>query len=226
MLHNDYLGTSHKKRSYSISLSVQGLLLQDLDIAIIKSTTSQFHVVPKEKHVQSKPYPPYSFLCCGLLAAGHKDVHGIRNGPKRESRARAELVNAIHVVRSRQDVVHVKTELLKRLRKASDWLVSTAGSPYLIFDELTRALQLPLICWLPCVSSLHCFLSCKRFTIALQTALKTLMVIHRLMRESNDHWLLEVILLLMPVVVYVYASSSDGFRLAIHCGSAFCSNAS
>ncbi|CAK0754615.1 hypothetical protein CVIRNUC_002311 [Coccomyxa viridis] len=81
----------------------------DLDIAIIKSTTSQFHVVPKEKHVKT-------------------------------------LVNAIHVVRSRQDVAHVKTELLKRLRKASDWL----------------------------------------------TALKTLMVIHRLMRESNDHWLLEL----------------------------------
>lgn len=36
----------------------------------------------------------------------------------------AALVNAIHVVRSRQDVAHVKTELLKRLRKASDWLVS------------------------------------------------------------------------------------------------------
>ena len=36
----------------------------------------------------------------------------------------AALVNAIHVVRSRQDVGHVKTELLKRLRKASDWLVS------------------------------------------------------------------------------------------------------
>ena len=36
----------------------------------------------------------------------------------------AALVNAIHVVRSRQDVAHVKTELLKRLRKASDWLAS------------------------------------------------------------------------------------------------------
>ncbi|CAL5227469.1 g10446 [Coccomyxa viridis] len=91
------------------SASVARAETHDLDIAIIKSTTSQFHVVPKEKHVQ-------------------------------------KLVNAIHVVRSRQDVVHVKTELLKRLRKASDWL----------------------------------------------TALKTLMVIHRLMRESNDHWLLEL----------------------------------
>ena len=34
-------------------------------------------------------------------------------------------------------------------------------------------------------------LQSKDFSL-LQTALKTLMVIHRLMRESNDHWLLEV----------------------------------
>lgn len=30
------------------------LCLQDLDVAIIKATTSQFHVVPKEKHVRSE----------------------------------------------------------------------------------------------------------------------------------------------------------------------------
>ena len=108
---------------------MQSLPLQDLDIAIIKSTTSQFHVVPKEKHVQSKPNTPFSFLFCGVLAAGHNmDVFDIRKGTEGASWC-AELVNAIHVVRSRQDVVHVKTELLKRLRKATDWLVSVASPP-------------------------------------------------------------------------------------------------
>ena len=53
------------------------------------------------------------------------NVRGAKTEPEGASWC-AELVNAIHVVRSRQDVVHVKTELLKRLRKASDWLVSTA----------------------------------------------------------------------------------------------------
>lgn len=28
--------------------------MQDLDVAIIKSTTPQFHVIPKEKHVRSE----------------------------------------------------------------------------------------------------------------------------------------------------------------------------
>jgi hypothetical protein len=36
---------------------------------------------------------------------------------------RAALKGAVHVSRSRQDVAHVKLELLKRLRKATDWLV-------------------------------------------------------------------------------------------------------
>ena len=29
-------------------------VLQEIDIAVVKSTAAQFHVVPKEKHVRSK----------------------------------------------------------------------------------------------------------------------------------------------------------------------------
>ncbi len=35
-------------------VSSKGILVQELDVAIIKSTTPQFHVVPKEKHVRSE----------------------------------------------------------------------------------------------------------------------------------------------------------------------------
>ena len=48
--------------------------LQDLDIAIIKSTTSQFHVVPKEKHVKSKPHESLAASCIQLLAARHNSL--------------------------------------------------------------------------------------------------------------------------------------------------------
>ncbi|BDA41120.1 probable clathrin assembly protein At2g01600 at N-terminal half [Coccomyxa sp. Obi] len=99
------------------SASVSRGETHDLDVAIIKATTSQFHVVPKEKHVRT-------------------------------------LKQAVHVSRSRQDVSHVKMELLKRLRKASDWL----------------------------------------------TALKSLMVIHQLMRDADTSWLEELLKIDMAVL--------------------------
>ena len=37
---------------------------QEIDIAVVKSTAAQFHVVPKEKHVRSKPG----------LHSGHTDL--------------------------------------------------------------------------------------------------------------------------------------------------------
>ncbi|KAK9806363.1 hypothetical protein WJX72_011503 [[Myrmecia] bisecta] len=82
----------------------------DLDIAIIKSTTSQFHVVPKEKHVRT-------------------------------------LKGAVHPAQPRTQVGYVIGELVQRLHKATDWV----------------------------------------------TALKTLMVIHRLMRESDISFLEELL---------------------------------
>lgn len=57
------------------------LRLQDVDIAIIKATTSKFPVVPKEKHVRSAPsstlLPPVQEHACKinrlsrLLPASH-----------------------------------------------------------------------------------------------------------------------------------------------------------
>lgn len=35
-------------------ITVAACGVQELDIAIVKATTSQFHVQPKEKHVRSK----------------------------------------------------------------------------------------------------------------------------------------------------------------------------
>ena len=103
----------------------------------------------------------------------------------------AALVNAIHVVRSRQDVAHVKIELLKRLRKASDWLVSTFCPP----PQRPQLVDLVETCEYATslrVMPASAFNFESNDYFLLQTALKTLMVIHRLMRESNDHWLLEV----------------------------------
>lgn len=74
----------------------------EIDIAVVKATAAQFHVVPKEKHVRT-------------------------------------LKNAVHPARPRREVQYVISELMHRLHHANDWL----------------------------------------------TALKTLMVVHRLMRESN-----------------------------------------
>jgi len=39
--------------------------LQEIDIAVVKSTAAQFHVVPKEKHVRSKPQT-HTSCCCSL----------------------------------------------------------------------------------------------------------------------------------------------------------------
>ena len=55
----------------------QSLLLQDLDIAIIKATTSQFHVVPKEKHVKSMHTHILHASCNSLLLLPRTvNVHG------------------------------------------------------------------------------------------------------------------------------------------------------
>ena len=88
---------------------------QELDVAVIKATTSQYHVVPKEKHVRSRAFPSCSCLPSGtgLLVLVTQQLSCVG----------AALKGAVHVSRSRQDVSHVKMELLKRLRKATDWLV-------------------------------------------------------------------------------------------------------
>lgn len=83
---------------------------KELNVAIIKATTSQFHVVPKEKHVQT-------------------------------------LKLAVHPSRPRRDVTHIITELHRRLLEATDWL----------------------------------------------TALKTLITLHRLMRESEPAFVEELV---------------------------------
>ena len=105
---------------YGANANVQ-VCMQDLDVAIIKATTSQFHVVPKEKHVRSEsPNCPASpdalpgFFWRTPVSSFHSCSLDI---------CHAALKQAVHVSRSRQDVSHVKMELLKRLRKASDWLV-------------------------------------------------------------------------------------------------------
>ena len=53
-MHDEHTLLQPKRNFTLLKLSAESLLLQDLDIAIIKATTSQFHVVPKEKHVKSK----------------------------------------------------------------------------------------------------------------------------------------------------------------------------
>ncbi|KAA6422373.1 MAG: clathrin assembly factor [Trebouxia sp. A1-2] len=82
----------------------------EIDIAVVKSTAAQFHVVPKEKHVRT-------------------------------------LKNCVHPARPRREVQYVISELVHRLHHANDWL----------------------------------------------TALKTLMVMHRLMRESNISFVEELL---------------------------------
>ncbi|KAL3153723.1 hypothetical protein ABBQ32_013317 [Trebouxia sp. C0010 RCD-2024] len=82
----------------------------EIDIAVVKSTAAQFHVVPKEKHVRT-------------------------------------LKNCVHPARPRREVQYVISELVHRLHHANDWL----------------------------------------------TALKTLMVMHRLMRESNISFVEEML---------------------------------
>lgn len=82
----------------------------EIDIAVVKSTAAQFHVVPKEKHVRT-------------------------------------LKNCVHPARPRREVQYVISELVHRLHHANDWL----------------------------------------------TALKTLMVVHRLMRESNISFVEELL---------------------------------
>lgn len=83
---------------------------KELDVAIVKATTSQFHVVPKEKHVRT-------------------------------------LKNAVHPAKPRREVHYIIQELLKRLHSATDWV----------------------------------------------TALKTLIVFHRLMRETDPSFIEELI---------------------------------
>lgn len=83
---------------------------KDLDIAIVKATTCNFHVVPKEKHVRT-------------------------------------LKSAVHSSQQRRSVTYVITELHKRLQDSTDWL----------------------------------------------TALKTLITIHRLMRETDPSFLEELV---------------------------------
>ncbi|KAI3432215.1 hypothetical protein D9Q98_003777 [Chlorella vulgaris] len=83
---------------------------KELNVAVIKATTSQFHVVPKEKHVRT-------------------------------------LKLAVHSSRPRRDVVHIITELHRRLQDATDWL----------------------------------------------TALKTLITLHRLMRETGPTFMEELV---------------------------------
>ncbi|PSC73445.1 clathrin assembly [Micractinium conductrix] len=82
---------------------------KDLNVAIIKATTSQFHVVPKEKHVRT-------------------------------------LKLAVNPARPHRDIIHVITELHRRLQDATDWL----------------------------------------------TALKSLITLHRLMRESEPRFMEEL----------------------------------
>lgn len=95
--------------------------MQDLDVAIIKATTSQFHVVPKEKHVRSEsPLLPVLLASKYFLPVSEGLIHWPFS---LASCVNAALKQAVHVSRSRQDVAHVKMELLKRLRKATDWLV-------------------------------------------------------------------------------------------------------
>lgn len=82
---------------------------KELNVAVIKATTSQFHVVPKEKHVRT-------------LKLGVQPSQGRRN------------------------VLHIITELHRRLQESTDWL----------------------------------------------TALKTLITIHRLMRETEPAFMDEL----------------------------------
>lgn len=48
---------AHTSRSEPLTatLCAPALQLQELDVAIVKATTCNFHVVPKEKHVRSEP---------------------------------------------------------------------------------------------------------------------------------------------------------------------------
>ena len=101
--------------------------MQDIDVAVIKATTAQYHVVPKEKHVRSArpaPLPAVLHLHANVDSRQTPRPCSVWYGNGlTQSMGCAALKGAVHVSRSRQDVAHVKLELLKRLRKATDWLV-------------------------------------------------------------------------------------------------------
>ena len=76
---------------------------QELDVAIIKSTTNQFHVVPKEKHVRSTTLRTSTRMHSIIPATA--------------------LKNAVHPAKPRREVQYLIVELLKRLYTANDWVV-------------------------------------------------------------------------------------------------------
>ena len=82
---------------------------QYMDVAVIKATTSQFHVVPKEKHVRSKLLSSAAGYLC-------------RTGEEKMADPGAALKEVVRN-QNRQDVQYVIGELMKRLRSANDWLV-------------------------------------------------------------------------------------------------------
>ncbi len=91
---------------------------QELDVAILKSTTNQFHVVPKEKHVRSTFWG-----CCGTHKA-HMDGHVLHVTTHHPPTA---LKNAVHPAKPRREVQYLIIELLKRLYTANDWVVRDDG---------------------------------------------------------------------------------------------------
>lgn len=96
-------------------------------MAIIKATTSQFHLVPKEKHVRSE----WRLSCrCRprlLPSTGTRRLHWPTNHfcpccCTQSSAAALKL--AVHPSRSRRDMLHIILELHRRLEDSTDWLVS------------------------------------------------------------------------------------------------------
>lgn len=115
---------------------VPGPTPQELNVAVIKATTNQFHVVPKEKHVRSECSRPCQRNQAGQRAAAAVCVPGVllcsssrlvtcasRLPCLSPPPCPAALKLAVHPGRPRRDIVHVISELHNRLQDATDWLV-------------------------------------------------------------------------------------------------------
>ena len=106
------------------------LAVQNVDIAIIKATTSKFHVVPKEKHVRSAPSPsPLSTVVPSSC------THEFRCRFAVSSLAAATLAAALKMAVGSNAPGHyvhkIITKLVDRLHASKDWLVCPASAPFL-----------------------------------------------------------------------------------------------
>lgn len=108
--------------------------MQEIDIAVIKATTSQHHVVPKEKHVRSE------YCHVGSCGSTFADTLRLRH----LALSLVALKLAVAGGASQRQTAYVVQELLKRLADSADWLVRSVAA-----GQHPRA-RLPPHAWLAC----------------------------------------------------------------------------